>query len=400
MTSLRAINGSSHGGLDVDACFEVKKAFQAIVTADMRVVLDQACRVEGIVLRLEEVLAGLKGPTLFAFGGLPGDLVSPKVVDNSAAPDGKDTIFVTPPMWQRLDREGVHIDWNSRLQMCGICRTEKAATEFSGKMLKKLRRRGLDSEACCSDCMQFTRAHKSDTTGKRNVSLEADLADGSRKNIGLPDYVDKVFGKSCFPDLVQLKVFPGAKDVSEAYAALHAVWQHFPVASLEGRVLCVCIGDGSTPRSAALASFLTQWHCIAVDPGLRSEWCGEEPKGVHRLHGFCSKVEDFVSTGTASAFARDSSVAPEVLVVLAIHSHHRFLGPASVPAIRAAFGAECAQTCVVSIPCCFPFRDVEDLGRRPDLCYDDWAILSEKRQVRMWFWGGPNDVWQTPAIAS
>lgn len=384
---------AEHAEVIVDS-MQVRTALQHILAADLHAVLEEACRIQGLSGRLQEILVRLREPTSNISNGDKslGNSPPTAAVDDAhrlgvTAAEGAGA-HATVPMWRRLDRQGEAIDWESRLQMCFTCQTEKATWEFSSKMLKKLRRKGLASEACCSECMQFTRAHKSDAAQKRHVTLAMDFADGSRKNVGLPDYLDKVFGKSCFPRLIQLKLFPGAKDVSEAYGALHAVWQHFPVASPEARVVCVSVGDGSTPRAAGLGAFLTQWHCIAVDPGLRSEWTGDEPQGVHRLTGLCSKIEDVAGDGWKSATAPifQNMGVPEALVLVAIHSHHRFLRNASVPALRFALGAENLPTCLVSIPCCFPFRDVEDLGRRPDVCFDDWAILSDKREVRMWFW--------------
>jgi hypothetical protein len=55
-------------------------------------------------------------------------------------------------------------------------------------------------------------------------------------------------------------------------------------AKRQGGVLCISIGDGSTPRTACLAAFLTGWTTVAVDPALRRDWSGPAPKGVDGLH--------------------------------------------------------------------------------------------------------------------
>ncbi len=46
----------------------------------------------------------------------------------------------------------------------------------------------------------------------------------------------------------------------------------------------LCVGDGSTPRSAALfALFFPGWECFSVDPQLQDvpKRCGSEHLGIH-----------------------------------------------------------------------------------------------------------------------
>jgi hypothetical protein len=101
----------------------------------------------------------------------------------------------------------------------------------------------------------------------------------------------------CFVDLVRLRVFPDAKDISESFGALQAVIRHGMLADVSGSgaetgrgagvveqqmaavqqrrgVLCISIGDGSSPRTACLAAHITSWHTVSVHPALRQEWVG------------------------------------------------------------------------------------------------------------------------------
>ena len=128
------------------------------------------------------------------------------------------------------------------------------------------------------------------------------------RNWGYTTYIDKIFSLRCFVNLVQLQVFPDAKDISESYGVLQAVIRKglapdgvvargTSTRAQEKRegVLCFCIGDGSTARTATLASFLTNWHAVSVDPGLRPEWAGKEPHGVRRLRGYAARFEDVMA---------------------------------------------------------------------------------------------------------
>lgn len=46
------------------------------------------------------------------------------------------------------------------------------------------------------------------------------------RNWGYTLYLDKVFSLRCFEDLVRLRVFPDAKDISESYGAIQAALRH------------------------------------------------------------------------------------------------------------------------------------------------------------------------------
>ena len=173
-----------------------------------------------------------------------------------------------------------------------------------------------------------------------------------------------------------------------------------------GGVLCMSIGDGSTPRAAGLASFLTSWHTVSIDPSLRQEWTGPAPNGVVRLHGVSAKLEDFmqrpdlieqIRSAAAAGTSEDEpgggggggGGALSHLLLLCVHAHHRFRGPASLAAIRAAFG-DPATTCV-ALPCCPTFNPTKDIGRQPDHVFDDRAIFSECRRLHIWRWAAGID---------
>lgn len=70
--------------------------------------------------------------------------------------------------------------------------------------------------------------------------------------------------------------YPNDKEVTEAMAAyVHtekAIMPHMTESPSQGalRDVILCIGDGSTPRSAALfALHFPSWECYSIDPQLR-----------------------------------------------------------------------------------------------------------------------------------
>jgi hypothetical protein len=247
------------------------------------------------------------------------------------------------------------------------------------------------------------------------VSLESDAASarpsqGNRirpRNWGFTTYLDRVFGMRCFEDLVRLRVFPDAKDISESYGVIQAAIRQGMLLSPPGTaaattgggepqppptlgkkatarrardaerqrgVLCISIGDGSTPRTACLAAYLTAWQCVSVDPALREEWAADSPRGVGRLTGVSAPFEDFMQQHDALEAIRAAVEVDggrgsvEHLVLLCVHAHHRFQGPACMDAVRQAFG-DPPTTCV-ALPCCPTFNPMKDIGRAPDTSFE------------------------------
>ena len=98
----------------------------------------------------------------------------------------------------------------------------------------------------------------------------------------------------------------------------------------------------------------------------------------------------FVAARTPTELCHtECTVKPiEQLVILCVHAHNKFQGPASIAAVRAAFGNP--ATLLVSLPCCHQFNPINDIGRPPDETYEDQAIFSDCRTVNLWRWpAGP-----------
>ena len=200
-----------------------------------------------------------------------------------------------------------------------------------------------------------------------------------------------LFGMKCFPDLVSLGVFRSAKDVSESMAVLQGVTRHgnFNLAS-KSNVLCLCIGDGCTPRTAVLACYLQGWTCVSIDPALNEEWSGNNPKDVVGLTGYRGTLAQFFDE-TDPSLVRPSSSASESspsskpyqhLILLCVHSHARFIGSVTVSRIRDCY--DNVATTICSLPCCPKFRHKGDIGREPDTYYDDDCVFSAMRKVEIW----------------
>lgn len=62
-------------------------------------------------------------------------------------------------------------------------------------------------------------------------------------------YADDFWALSCAPDLLTNGLFPNFKEMTESFAAYHAVRRHIPFDPQDGDVTVAVIGDGNTPST-------------------------------------------------------------------------------------------------------------------------------------------------------
>jgi len=277
------------------------------------------------------------------------------------------------------------------LLVCRDCKRQATKKDFTQSQLRKAQPR-------CRACSQMDNPSRGAGRVAALHEPPAELIDAATSsatalhghrplNFGYMTYVDKLFSLACFPELVALRVFPSAKDVSESMAALAAARRHLDG---DGRpagavVRCVVVGDGNTPRTATLAAFLTEWQCVSVDPAMKPGWQGGPDKhGVQRLTCHALTWDDYVAAAAEEARAA-AAPPPSVLVLIAVHSHHRFRGGGSVDAARRACGDGDVRTVLVSMPCCHKYSHAQDCGL-PHESVDDFGVFSACRRINVWKW--------------
>jgi hypothetical protein len=262
---------------------------------------------------------------------------------------------------------------------CSICKEHLERHLYTKKEYQK----PSSSDITCQQCRRNQTATRCKQPTKTNDKQGRRSESGIKRrpnNFGYCNYLDQLFSMKCFPDIVTLQVFASAKDISESMAAIQAASQHgvIPKNNKRYRVKCLCIGDGSTPRTATLACFLKKWDCVSIDPALKPDWKGDNPKSIRGLIGFAGKVEEFAAKSTL-----DSSNDYDYLILICVHSHARLVGDASIDNIRARHNMNIPTT-LVSMPCCPKFRSNSDVGRKPDLEYEDDCVFSACRKVEVW----------------
>ena len=164
-------------------------------------------------------------------------------------------------------------------------------------------------------------------------------------------YLDAFVKLKCAPDLLAAGVFPNSKEITESFAAFEAS-KRFGLDWGDPTVRICVVGDGATPRTGATFAFRSRWKVVVIDPKARStQW------NIARLEVTQARFE-------AVPIHRN-----EFDLYVLVHSHSSL---ADIPK---------GQN-VISIPCCVKHDEYD--GRPPDIEYDDWAIWSPERTVKIW----------------
>lgn len=156
-----------------------------------------------------------------------------------------------------------------------------------------------------------------------------------------------------------------------------------PITFDNRNIQLIAVGDGVTPRTAALFAFRTQWQCTSIDPGLRKgAW-----DSVANLTTHAEKVQD-VTIPIASS--------PDVFVIVVMwHAHVSIRDAVSCldfdgvkwnlddPVLSAKLRKRVA---IVSCACCnydIVQQEMPD-GSPPDVEFEDEGVPGLMRNVRVW----------------
>jgi hypothetical protein len=173
-------------------------------------------------------------------------------------------------------------------------------------------------------------------------------------------HIDQFVKLRCAPDILPL--FPNAKEITESMAAFDAmrdiVMPKTGICYDDPGVTIGCVGDGHTPRTAALFAHRSKWLTYSIDPAMRhKEYFGK-----------------FERVNPIAAKAQDCSIAVTgALVLVLVHSH------ATIEQAMAAFSGW-SELHIIAIPCCVP----QDIPGKWRYSRQDTNIWSPKNEVRVW----------------
>jgi len=160
-------------------------------------------------------------------------------------------------------------------------------------------------------------------------------------------------------DLLALGIYPNAKEVTESWAALHAVEHKLKANLKDPSMTVVAVGDGRSPRTASLFAFHSKWNCISIDPRLNTDKIPIWETAIQRLKCISSTVEEV-------------SLSFDKVIIVAVHSH------APLPKILDHITANVRS--MVAIPCCVSYNHTIP----PSIEYEDAGIWSPENIVKIW----------------
>lgn len=170
-------------------------------------------------------------------------------------------------------------------------------------------------------------------------------------------YLDELLRSAVGRRLIEARVFPNAKEVTESFGARRAVRPFadaFPPDDPD--TVLVAVGDGTTPRTAATFALTTNWDCHSVDPRLRTKarWSTIDRLTLHRR-----QIEEVQLRG-------------ERVVVVLVHAH--------VAAATALSSVAAESVLLVSMPCCV----APGIDEVPELRYRDPWVGSVENELLVW----------------
>lgn len=203
------------------------------------------------------------------------------------------------------------------------------------------------------------------------------------------EYLDQFLQLKCAPDLITMGLFPNSKEITETFAIWTALRRHiFPqlsTSSMDNRQnAIIVVGDGMTPRTAALCAYLTKgaWQCYSVDPMLQYDTYADTTFINRRsitTADHCKQWQSIKGLRMARAKIQTVSIQCRQAIVVMMHAHVAIED--AVAAVDASEGIVGIVTC----PCCqwAPFQQ-EWLGQAPHQQYTDLRLLSVKNQMNVW----------------
>lgn len=205
------------------------------------------------------------------------------------------------------------------------------------------------------------------------------------------DYLDEFLKLRCAPDLLEMGLFPNSKEITETFAVWAALRRHiFPHLSKSRssndnrQDAIIVVGDGMTPRTAALCAFLTKglWQCYSIDPMLQYDTYTDMMFLNRRsttTEDRCNQWKTIKGLRMARTKIQAVSIPCRQAIVVMMHAHVTL--DDAISAVDASEGIVGIITC----PCCkWGPSQQEWLGQAPHQQYTDLKLFSVKNQMNVW----------------
>lgn len=183
-------------------------------------------------------------------------------------------------------------------------------------------------------------------------------------------YIDDFLTTKCAPDLLALKLFPNAKEITETAAMYWLVVNELEKYNIKrsDNVVLLETGCGTVPRTAAYFAYRSKWECIAIDPRLNDT----QKNWGKRIYTY--KVKDDQINPNEFWDSKKIKEA-QAVIVISVHGH----GNPMWLYKRIAHN----HKAVFEMPCCQPPTITEGNFKM------DKGILSPKNTI---YWTGTDEI--------
>jgi hypothetical protein len=169
------------------------------------------------------------------------------------------------------------------------------------------------------------------------------------------------------------------KEITETFGAIYHLFEYIKLyifsnirddISLinfrnDSNILCICVGDGISPKSGYIFAKRTQWNIFSIDPEMKKSWV--EKSHLPNLTCINKKIEDV-------DFITDDY---HTIIIISIHSH------ANMNYIWNKFKELKARLICLSIPCC-EWHGQRVTDKVPIVQLHEPGIFSEKNEIIIW----------------
>lgn len=170
-------------------------------------------------------------------------------------------------------------------------------------------------------------------------------------------YAERFFGMKCMVDMQILGMYPNLKESTESFGCFEAVVNNFDYTAKDN-INIVCVGDGHTPRTAAMFAFRSPWTTYSIDPALKNKF---RYNRIKRLSVISDKIENV------------NLELDKPTIIVHCHAHVKI--ETSLAHIKSP------KTSVVSMECCVK-QFIQN--KPPDIEYNDNCIWSPCNRIKIW----------------
>lgn len=188
-------------------------------------------------------------------------------------------------------------------------------------------------------------------------------------------YLNRYIKLNSSEEMQRLQLFPNAPEVTEVFSILNIIESYILKKDTnidrnkENHVLCFVVGDGTTPRTAAVINFMTKWDTISCDPIMRNP---AKYAGIKRCYVRTSKGEDIAHI----VRERVDIIEYDYIFLIFPHSH--------IPNTNEIYKHFTdKKVWIINMPCCHKKQD-DFLPLKEWVSFKDDAVASPENTIKVY----------------